>query len=147
MSWSDLVQANQELAEFGRQCFASEVAFLATLRKDGSPRVHPVKPIIGEERLFVFIDPSSPKRRDLRRDGCYALHSSVADSSGGEGEFFVSGRPIPIEYSATRQIAAASAGYEIVDRYVLFDLKLDAAFSTIYSGDHEPICDRWKRKV
>jgi hypothetical protein len=69
MSWSDLVKENHELAEFGRKRFTSEVAFLATVRKNGSPRVHPVTPIIGEERLFIFMEPTSPKGHDLRRDG------------------------------------------------------------------------------
>ena len=118
MSWSDLAQTNQELAEFGRNRFASEVAFLATLRKDGSPRVHPVTPIIGDERPFVFMEPTSPKSHDLRRDSRYALYCSVADS----------------------------AGYEIVDRYVLFELEVDAAFSTVYADDGESIRDRWKRE-
>jgi hypothetical protein len=145
MSWSDLVNANPGLADFGRQRFASEVAFLATIRKDGSPRVHPVTPILGEQRLFVFMEPSSPKGLDLRRDGRYALHCSVADSGGGEGEFFVSGSARPVEDPAVRELAARSAGYEIVERYVLFELDVDAAFSTIYAEDGEPVRDRWKR--
>ena len=146
MSWSDLAQTNQELAEFGRNRFASEVAFLATLRKDGSPRVHPVTPIIGDERLFVFMEPTSPKSHDLRHDSRYSLHRSVDDPGGGEGEFFVSGRANPIEDPAIRKIAADSASYEIVDRYVLFELEVDAAVSTIYADDGESIRDRWKRE-
>lgn len=85
MSWSDLVNANPGLADFGRQRFASEVAFLATIRRDGSPRVYPVTPILGKDRLFVFMEPTSPKGHDLRRDCRYALHCSVADSGGGGG--------------------------------------------------------------
>ncbi|MGH2405330.1 MAG: pyridoxamine 5'-phosphate oxidase family protein, partial [bacterium] len=52
------------------------MAYLATLRGDGAPRVHPVTPIVGEGRLFLFMEPTSPKGHDLRRDGRYALHSS-----------------------------------------------------------------------
>ena len=42
--------------------------------------------------LFMFTEPSSPKIRDLRRDGRYALHGSV-DRKDGEPliEFLVSG--------------------------------------------------------
>jgi hypothetical protein len=120
------------------------VAFLATIRKDGSPRVHPVTPIIAEDRLFVFMESTSPKGHDLRRDGRYALHCSVADSGGGEGEFFVSGTAKPIEDQASRDIAVTSAGYEVADHYVLFEFDVSAAFSTVYADDGEPVRDRWK---
>ena len=72
MSWGDLQARNPELAAFGAERFSSGVAYLATVRKDNSPRVHPVTPIIGEGRLFVFMEPTSPKGHDLRRDGRYA---------------------------------------------------------------------------
>jgi hypothetical protein len=39
-----------------------------------------VTPILGENRLFIFMEPTSPKGHDLRRDGRYTLHCSVADS-------------------------------------------------------------------
>jgi hypothetical protein len=82
MSWKDFEEANPELAAFGLERFKSGVAYLATVRKDGSPRVHPVTPIVGDGYLFVFMEPTSPKGYDLRRDGRYAMHSAVSDSSG-----------------------------------------------------------------
>jgi hypothetical protein len=36
------------------------VAYLGTLRADGSPRVNPVTPIVGEQ-LFLFMEPTSLK--------------------------------------------------------------------------------------
>ena len=48
MSWSKLEFQVPEIAEFGRARMHNKVAYLATLRKDGSPRVHPFTPIIGE---------------------------------------------------------------------------------------------------
>jgi hypothetical protein len=71
----------------------------------------------------------------------------VEDPGGGEGEFFVSGTATPVEEPSTRKIAATSAGYEVTDRYVLFDLDVDAAFSTVYTENGEPVRDRWKRDV
>ena len=55
MSWKALENGNKKLAEFGLERFSSQVAYLATVRKDGSPRVHPVTPIIGQGHLFVFM--------------------------------------------------------------------------------------------
>ena len=145
MSWKDLQDSDTELADFGRRRFASEVAFLATVRKDGSPRVHPVTPILAEDRMFVFMEPSSPKGHDLQREGRYALHCSVADSGGDEGEFFVSGTAELIEDQTIRNLAVHRAGYDVAGHYVLFEMKVDAAFSTVYSDDGEPIRRRWKR--
>jgi hypothetical protein len=133
MSWQKLFDENPELAAFGAErLLQSEVAYLATVRKDGSPRVHPVTPIIGEGRLFVFMEPSSPKGHDLRRDGRYAMHNSVEDSGGGGGEFFISGRAFFIDDDFNRRTAARLASYEVQDRYVLFELSVDHAVSTIY---------------
>jgi hypothetical protein len=43
------------------------VAYLATTARNGAPRVHPVSPIITEQGLYVFMEPTSPKGHDLRR--------------------------------------------------------------------------------
>jgi hypothetical protein len=64
------------------------LAFLATVRPDGRPRVHPMCPLITDDGLFAFIIPS-PKRHDLERSGAYALHSFPCPSN--EDAFYVSG--------------------------------------------------------
>jgi hypothetical protein len=92
MSWKDLEESNPRLAAFGAERFKSSAAYLATIRKDGSPRVHPVTPIIGQGHLFVFMELTSPKGHDLRRDGRYAMHSAVSDADGTNGEFLTSGQ-------------------------------------------------------
>ena len=113
-SWLEFAQHAPELAEFGKARFQSGVAYLGTLRADGSPRVHPVTPIIGEQ-LFLFMEPTSPKGKDLQRDARYTLHCSVEDSSGGDGEFYVRGRatltddPL-LREQAVRAVVLCSAG-------------------------------------
>lgn len=82
-SWAEFAKQAPELAAFGAARFRTGVAYLGTLRADCSPRVHPVTPILGEQ-LLLFMEPSSPKGKDLQRDGRYTLHCSVADSDGGE---------------------------------------------------------------
>ena len=64
------------------------LAFLATVRADGGPRVHPFCPVIDGDGLYAFIVPS-PKRDDLHRDGRYAMHSFPADEN--EDAFCVTG--------------------------------------------------------
>jgi hypothetical protein len=50
-----------------------------------------VTPVIGGDHLFVFMEPTSPKGRDLRERGSYAMHNGVPDTEGTGGEFQVSG--------------------------------------------------------
>src|SRR5215213_9785514 len=90
-TWGAFVAAAPTLAAFGLEASQRRVAFLATVRPDGSPRVHPVTPIVADGRLFLFMEPTSPKGHDLRRDGRYALHALVLDEAGGGGEFSVRG--------------------------------------------------------
>jgi hypothetical protein len=144
MSWSNLQTANPELAAFGAKRFASSgVAYLATVRGDGAPRVHPVTPIIGDGRLFLFMEPTSPKGHDLRRDERYALHCAVENASGGGGEFWITGRARLVEDPALRQIATNAASYTPADRYILFELSLEGATSTIYD-DSNPVRQHWR---
>lgn len=143
MSWQALEEGNQELAEFGLKRFASRVAYLATVRKDGSPRVHPVTPIVGEGRLFVGMDSESPKGRDLQRDGRYAMHCSVENDEGGEGEFLISGQAELTHDPDLRAIAAKYASYTILDRHVVYELSVEKAISTVHTEDG-PVHQRWK---
>ena len=144
MSWKDLENARPELAAFGVERFRRfDVAYLATVRADGLPRVHPVTPIVGQGHLFLFMEPTSPKGYDLRRDGRYALHCSVSDSSGGSGEFFCSGRATFVDDPATRTLAAQLASYTPADRYVLFELDVESASSTVYT-DGQRVRQHWK---
>jgi hypothetical protein len=54
-------------------CFA--ISYLATVRRDASPRLHPFCPILAGGRLFAAIPHSSPKGWDLRRDGRCVIHA------------------------------------------------------------------------
>jgi hypothetical protein len=43
-SWAEFAKQAPEFAAFGEARFRSGVAYLGSLRADGSPRVHPVTP-------------------------------------------------------------------------------------------------------
>jgi hypothetical protein len=51
------------------------VAYLATVRRDGAPRLHPFCPIIAGGRLLAAIPLPSPKGHDLRRDPRCVIHA------------------------------------------------------------------------
>jgi hypothetical protein len=146
-TWKTFSAATPELASFGAQRLANEsgVAYLATVRADGSPRVHPVTPIINESSLFLFMDSTSPKSNDLRRDGRYALHCAVEDMDGGAGEFVVSGKATLIDDEQIRTQAIQAAGYAPKERYILFELMIEASSSTVYS-EHGILRQQWAGK-
>ena len=76
-TWNELQSWEPGLAEAARGLlyqFGVGLAFLGTVRPDGGPRMHPICPLLTEDRLFAFLV-QSPKRNDLLRDPRYVLHS------------------------------------------------------------------------
>jgi hypothetical protein len=144
-SWAEFAKQAAEIAAFGARRLGSGVAYLATVRPDGSPRVHPVTPILGGQ-LFLFMEPTSPKGKDLLHDPRYALHCAVEDSNGGEGEFYVRGMARSINDTAIRSQAIAAATYSPADRYILFALTVEFAFMNIYLNG-SPQVHRWQAAI
>jgi hypothetical protein len=106
ITWTQFEQQAPDLAQAGRgQLYAFDVAlgFLATVRGDGGPRVHPVCPVISPAGLHVLIV-TGPKLGDLRRDGRYALHSETFPPPREEDGFSVSGRAAEVTDPAVRAI-------------------------------------------
>ena len=134
------------MSTFGERRFANGVAYLATVRKDGSPRVHPVSPFIGKDHLFVYMEPTSPKGFDLKRDDRYALHSAVEDSEGGEGECYISGRASFTDDPGMRAIAfeaAKARGFAPKERYILFELSIETVMATTYEAG-QVVRKKWR---
>ncbi len=143
ISWGEFARAEPELAAFGAGRLGIPPVFLATIRADGTPRVHPVTPIITAEGMFVFMEPTSPKGRDLRERARYAMHNGVRDNHGTGGEFSVAGRAVPVDDAGIRATAAGSASYTPEDRYVLFELLVEEARCNGYGDVPLPERRRW----
>ena len=147
-TWQEFAAEAPALAAFGQERLTQRIAYLATVRPDGAPRVHPVSPFIGQGHLFVFMEPTSPKGHDLQRDSRYALHCAVEDNQGGGGEFYLSGRARLVEAVDLRQIAVQAATkvvYTPEERYILFELGLKEVLSTVYD-EHGPVRRRWQAR-
>lgn len=126
-SWSQFSAADPGLAEAIRgliEQYGPGFGYLATVRPDGGPRVHPVSPVITEEGLFCFVV-DSPKRRDLERDGRYALHSLPAEDS--DDEAYLAGRAHPVtDLARIDRLARRHRAAPDVD-WRLFELGVDVA--------------------
>jgi Pyridoxamine 5'-phosphate oxidase len=146
-TWAEFADTDPEFARFGEKRLSQPVAYLATIRSNGAPRLHPVSVHIADGLCFVYMEPTSLKAADLKRDDRFALHCAVEDSNGGNGEFGIRGSAFLIEDTNARTLlfAAASAhGFHPKDRYVLFELKIETAFSTIYDTNGLPQRKIWK---
>jgi hypothetical protein len=133
--WSEFAREMPAMAEAGRTLiyqYKVGLGYLATVRKDGAPRVHPVCPVLANDGLYVFIGNQTPKLKDLLRDGRYALHTfPVAES---DDEFTVSGRAISIDDTAVRKIVhdTYTATGATTSNDTLFELLLDRALHAKY---------------
>jgi hypothetical protein len=65
---------------------------------------------------------------------------------GAGGEFLISGIAKFMEDEEKRETATRHASYEIISRYILFELGVDTAFSNVYGEDGKPIRNRWRRE-
>ena len=145
MSWQALADAAPELAAFGAGRMHDQVAYLATLKTDGSPRLHPVRPVVSSGRLFMFVEATSPKVRDLERDPRYALHATAtSDQPWDLREFGVEGTARRIDEPEGRSTAHAGSAFPRDDHFLLYELSIGSAFSTTYGADGRPQRQRWR---
>ena len=147
--WSEFAAERPEMAEAGRALiyqFRVGLGYLATIRKDGGPRVHPVCPVVAHGGLYVFVGNQTPKVHDLRRDGRYALHTFP--NRDVDDEFTVSGRAVRIDDAAVRQIVydAYTATGAFTSNDTLFELHLERALHAKYGPrpSWPPVYTTWR---
>ena len=151
VTWGDLRVGRPDLAVTGRRLLYSYgigVGFLATVRADGGPRVHPICPVLTEPALFAMIIPG-PKLADLRRDPRYALHGETYPPPDEDDAFYVSGTALEVsdpavwEQVALQMLAERStterwAGFE---SQVLFEFRVERCLLTLtHAADGFPAC-------
>jgi hypothetical protein len=153
-TWNEFAALRPDLAEPGRALLYQVgvgLAYLATTRPDGGPRVHPMCPVITGRGAFAFIVPS-PKQHDLLRDGRYALHSFPCQDN--EDAFYCTGSVRPVGDEALR---TELGGVFVAERArlgvpmpaaddALFEFLLDGCLLTRTSGhgDPRPAHQVWK---
>jgi hypothetical protein len=143
-TWREFAAAVPELAARGQKLlyqFGVPLGYLATVRADGGPRVHPFCPIVCDGGLWGLIGPS-PKQRDLARDGRYALHSFPAPDR--DDEFYVAGSAVlrgdsALERAVRAAYLATGGGSSGTEK--LFELRIETALLSTYKKRGEP--DNW----
>jgi hypothetical protein len=150
-TWAEFEASAPELAAAGRTLlyqFGPGLAFLATVRRDGAPRLHPICPVVLDGRLYGLIG-DSPKRRDLLRDGCCALHSFP--SPDVDDEFMLSGRALALDDSTLHhavEAAAAALGVHQGGGERLFEFRIERALHAKYGprgpSSWPPAYTKWR---
>jgi Pyridoxamine 5'-phosphate oxidase len=93
-TWTEFSGEAPEIAELAeRRLVATGLMMLATLRRDGFPRISPVEPVIAGDRLVLHdgrlwlgMMADSTKSRDLKRDGRFGMHTATADKMVSQGD-------------------------------------------------------------
>jgi hypothetical protein len=136
-NWAEFEAAAPELARKGKALlyqYGAPLGYLATVRADGGPRVHPFCPIVAEGGLWLYILRHSPKGTDLRRDPRFALHGfSPTDV---DDEFFVRDHAELMEPPGDLKagiIAAAVPATAGADEEQLFQLQIDRVLIADYA--------------
>jgi hypothetical protein len=150
VGWKAFSVDAPELAETGRgllEQFGPGLAFLATVRADGAPRLHPVCPVLSAGRLFVLITAESPKRRDLERDGRYALQTFPQPKPGSD-EFYIAGTATHVENAATRADVLADAKHRPEPSEIAFELSIERVTHTRWehplTPEMRPVHRTWR---
>jgi hypothetical protein len=132
-TWSEFTAESPQLSRAVNDLifqYGPGMGYLATVRADGGPRVHPISPVLADGGLYCFMI-DSPKRRDLERDGRYALHAFPPDDS--DDEAFVSGRAAPVDDEVRRSRVAQIARAAPRGDWRLFELMIEVAIVTRHS--------------
>ena len=146
LTWQAFETESPELAAFGRERLDRRVSFLATIRGDGGPRVHPVTPWIFDGHLYIRMFDTSPKVADLTRDPRFALHSMMDNDDGIGGEVAVRGQAELVPDPAIIEAAFAAVS-DFTDRpLVLFEFLIDEIATTTYEGDQTER-RRWRAEM
>lgn len=152
VTWNEFAASAPDMAERGHRQLSIPLAYMATVRKDGSPRLHPLSPIFAGGRLFVAIEATAPRRFDLQRDGRYSLHAlpPMLGPDYDEFEFNVTGRasrvsdPTTLAAIADAERARNRPGPKETDW--VFELDIESALTTVWNHKMEKVGDEWLPK-
>ena len=97
MNWQEFAQQDPELAALGQERLDRHgLVMVATLRKNGWPRISPVEPLFFDGQLYLGMMWRSQKALDLLRDPRCCVHNAVSDRIATDGEFKVYGPALDI---------------------------------------------------
>ncbi len=142
-SWAGFEAEAPGLAARVRGRFeAHKHLLIATLRRDGAPRISGVEVTIARGELWLGMMPGSLKARDLVRDPRFALHGAPLDLALAEGDAKVSGRALEVTDPGELALYWGALGRPSMAA-VVFRAELEEAALTRVEGE-ELVVDSWR---
>ncbi len=145
MDWSEFAKASPELAGLGQERFDKwGLCLVGTIRRDGTPRISPVEPLVAHGSLYLGMMWRSKKALDLLRDPRCLVHSIISDKAGTEGEFKVRGPAVEISDLDERE-RYCQALYEKIKwrpeepEFHLFALDIESAAFVRFENDDKKV--------
>lgn len=143
-SWRVFEQEAPTLATRVRARFeATKHHVLATLRRDGSPRVSGTEVGFFRDDLMLGSMHEAVKARDLRSDARFAIHANPGDGSMEGGDAKVAGRAIEVTDSHT--LAAFVGEEQPPEPFHLFRLELtEAVLTSLHPDGDRLVIETWR---
>ncbi|QGK71851.1 pyridoxamine 5'-phosphate oxidase family protein [Allosaccharopolyspora coralli] len=143
-TWGQFHEESPALADaIAVRLRAAKHHVLATVRRDGSPRVSGSEVSWRGPELTIGSMPGARKARDLQRDARFALHANPGDESMSGGDAKLSGRAVEIVDVAELRSLTGTA--EVSEDSHFFRLDLAEAVLTRVSDDETHlVISRWR---
>jgi hypothetical protein len=142
--WQQFLDEAPELAATASARFlAATHHVLATLRRDGAPRVSGSEVQFTGPHLSMGMMYGSVKARDLQRDGRFALHANPGDASMEGGDAKVAG--VATEVTDADELAAYLGEVGPPEPFHLFRLGLqEVVVTSLHPDGDRLVIERWR---
>ena len=135
-TWGQLLGVAPEIGRIGAALLEKHgLAYLATVRADGAPRVHPVCPFVIDGRLYVATPHTSPKARDQLRDPRIVLHLLPGEN---DDEFRIRGRARSVTDEAAREAIRAAGPHFLMADDFYFEYDIEEAATAYWEHVGQP---------
>ena len=148
MRWVDFEVDAGRLGELSRdRLIGPGVVLVVTMRRDGTPRLSPVEPLIVDGDLWLSMLWGSRKAADLIRNDQVLVHSIVTSREGAHGEVKLRGRALAVDDAEQRRRyceAVSVLGWQPEEPYFhLFRVDVDDVTFIRYGDSGDQYVARW----
>jgi nitroimidazol reductase NimA-like FMN-containing flavoprotein (pyridoxamine 5'-phosphate oxidase superfamily) len=147
-TWNEVLAAAPEIGRVTQERIESVgMAMLATLRRDGYPRISGIETSFRGGELWLGMMTGSLKAKDLQRDPRMCLHNATEDKDVKQPDVKIFGRAVEVDDPAMRQQlrdeTLAESGQDPGDDFHLFRIDVTEVSTLRPNVDHL-IIESWK---
>ena len=138
ISWGEFKLQKPEWAEAGERIFkpaSDAIGFLATVAKDGRPRMAPICPIFALHRIYLSAARHTVKYFDLVNDGRYVLHAFLGE---GDEEFQFSGLARMVTSDDEKRDVHANISFQFDPADAICELPMNRALWAYWIDPGQP---------